>query len=384
MSASAVMPTIYRQLLRLSKQLDASPLAKALLIAQPAQLFDRRSRAIIDLPSLSGWSQLLEDFNRGEFYKPASSATAAVRSARTSPPPGADPIDTGLAALRSLGLAVVGGEQLGAIGFDCGSPSAVERVTAMRATEDVKPGSLLLTHPVSCLKQPSLHHSVILIVAADDDSVTGVVINKPLEVNLGAAVVSSDVQEALGGALCAAPLYKGGDVAERQLLLLHDQPDVAESAQIAEGLYATSSFENVREALDAHANRAAESETMGRTPDAADAAAAPRIKCVAGYAGWARQQLRTELERNVWFLAEADDVAGLVMMAPEGGRDAADGAKWLRDAMWSGALAQLGGEHEALARFPGDPQIVMNAVETIWEEQSRLLHRRIDELDPPK
>jgi hypothetical protein len=207
-SAAAVMPTIYRELLRLSRRLDSAPLAKALLIAQPAQLFDRRSRAVIQLPGLSGFSSLLETFNGGEFYAPASSATEAVRAARHNPPPG-DSIDTGLAALRSLGLAVAGGEQLDALSFECGSPSAVERVTAVRPSTEVRPGTLLLTHPVSCLKQPTLHHSVILVIAADDDSVSGVVLNKRLHLNLGAAV-SNDALEALG-LLSTAALYKGGD-----------------------------------------------------------------------------------------------------------------------------------------------------------------------------
>ena len=41
-SASVLLPTIYRSLLRLARQLDRAPLSKALLIAQPAHLFDVR------------------------------------------------------------------------------------------------------------------------------------------------------------------------------------------------------------------------------------------------------------------------------------------------------------------------------------------------------
>ena len=110
-------------------------------------------------------------------------------------------------------------------------------------------------------------------------------------------------------------------------------------------------------------------------------AASPRIKCVAGFAGWAREQLEAELERNVWFLAEADDVAALAMMAAP--TVDADGGRWLRDAMWSGVVGQLGGEHASLARFPGDHEVVWEHMADIWTRQSEELHKRIDTLAPP-
>ena len=388
-SASVLLPTIYRSLLRLARQLDRAPLSKALLIAQPAQLFDMRSRALVKLPTLSGWSSALEAFNGGEFYAPASSAHLAVRDAFAQPPP-ADPVDVGLTALRSLGLAVAGGEQLAAEhAFECGAPSAVEQLSAVRAGSEVKPGSLLLTHPVSCLRQPTLHHAVILIISVDDDSVTGIIVNKPLDSNLGAAV-TDDARDAIGDGLADLPLYKGGDVSERQLVLVHDLPGLSGSTPVVDGLFATSSFPEVRDALASSAVRAAVDQEFGSAAERADRAvegastlpppSTPRVKCVAGFAGWAKEQLQAELERNVWFLAEADDVASLVMMEPPSAEGASDG--WLRDTMWSGAMRQLGGEHVDLARFPGDHELVWEHMEQMWMRQSEELHKRIDMLEP--
>ena len=365
---------------------------------KPAHLFDRRSRAVVKLPSLSGWSSSLETFNGGEFYAPQNSAQDAVRRAFAEPPDG-ESIDLGLTALRSLGLAVTGGEALEREhAFDCGRPSAVEQrgITA-RAATDVKVGSLLLTHPVSCLKQSTLHHAVILIISVDDESVSGLVINKPLDVSLGAAV-SDNAKAAVGDALAHYPLYRGGDVSERQLLLLHELEGLEGSTRVAEGLYATSSFTEVRDALEKRSARADLDEIMrggvsdsgGQGGEGADSAggdaaagsppAGRRVKCVAGFAGWARDQLNAELERNVWFLAEVDDVAALAMMAPPTADVA--GYSWLRDAMWSGVLTQLGGEHESLARFPGDHEVVWEHMSDIWTRQSEELHKRIDALDP--
>ena len=387
--AAAVLPTIYRSLLRLGRQLDKNPLSKALLIAQPAHLFDRRSRAVIKLPSLSGWSSALESFNGGEFYSPENSAQQAVRGAFINPPPG-DPLDVGFTALRSLGLAAMGGEALEREhAFDGGG--AVERLSAVRATSTVKAGSLLLTHPVSCLKQPTLHHAVILIIAADDDSVSGLVINKPLDVTLSAAI-SDKVKISVGETLSSYPLYKGGDVSERQLLLLHDIEGLSESTPVVDGLYATSSFPEVRDALEKYHEETAAAETEVAMGDDASGGirrrSPPRVKCVAGFAGWAKAQLQAELQRNVWFLVEAEDAAAVAMMEPPAAAadgsssGGGDGAAWLRDEMWSGALKQLGGEHAALARFPGDHEVVWKHMQDIWSKQSEELHRRIDLLEP--
>ena len=139
-----------------------------------------------------------------------------------------------------------------------------------------------------------------------------------------------------------------------------------------------------------------------------------RVKCVAGFAGWARHQLEAELERNVWFLVEADDVASLAMMEAnasttpspqppaatssggeegseegeegggEEGKSGSSASDWLRDAMWSGVMRQLGGEYAALSRFPGDHELIFKHMEQLWDEQNSLLHRRIDMLGEPE
>ena len=382
--ANPVLPTLYRTLLRMARQLDAAPMSKALLIAQPELLFDRRSRELVRLPELSGsagqeLARRLTEFNRGEFYAPETSARAAVRSARDGMRD-VDPVDAGLKAIRTLSLAVAGGASLESKhAFDCGSPSAVERLVTVRRSETVRAGSLLLTHPVSCIKQPSLHHAVILLVSVDDDAVTGVVINKPLGLSLG-ATVPDELRAALGPTLGDAPLHKGGDVSERQLLLLHQCEGLPHSAFVSDGLFCTSHFVEVREAFEAVRASTAASGDKGERDDGVVLGGAPtappRIKCVAGYAGWAREQLHAELLRNVWYLCEADDVAALAMMTepitvPPGA---------LRDSMWSGVMRQLGGEYEHFARFPGDHEIVWQHMEQLWIQQSDELHRRIDAL----
>ena len=82
---SKVLPVLHRQLLRLARGLDAYPLSKALLLAQPDAVFDRSRDAVVSLPKIKGaageWARLLSEFNGGEYYQPESSAAAAVRAA---------------------------------------------------------------------------------------------------------------------------------------------------------------------------------------------------------------------------------------------------------------------------------------------------------------
>ena len=93
--------------------------------------------------------------------------------------------------------------------------------------------------------------------------------------------------------------------------------------------------------------------------------------------------MAAELERNVWFMAEplpGSSVASLALaplpaveapalgsreVAALSGGEQAGGAlleprppSWLRDAMWSSAMAQLGGEFKELACFPGEHSVV--------------------------
>ena len=246
------MPTLYRTLLRLGRQLDAAPMAKALLIAQPELLFDRRSRELIRLPELRGsagqsaFVRRLMEFNSGEFYAPETSALVALQRTRHElVQNNAHLVDAGFSALRTLSLAASGGAELEKLhAFHCGKPSLVDEVTRVRATDTLRPGSLLLTHPVACLKQPTLHHAVILLTSVDNDSVSGVVVNKPIDMTLGAGL-TDEVRMAVGETLAALPLHTGGDVAERQLLLLHEFPDLADSTAVADGLHVTTNLVEV-------------------------------------------------------------------------------------------------------------------------------------------
>jgi putative AlgH/UPF0301 family transcriptional regulator len=379
----AVLPTLYRDLLRLGRQLDAAPLSKALLLAQPARLFDHRSQELVALPELDGedgeWLARLHAFNRGEYYVPSASARAAVLDSRYSDATAVDPVDLGLRALRVMSMAAAAGAALASQQRAVQSVPEPPSLPVRLSDGEVRVGDLLLTHPISCLHQPILHRSVILLT--DVDAVAGVIINQPQGRSLGDAVGSTG-RAAIGDTICASPLHVGGDCQAGMLMLLHELPGLAGSTAVTDGLFVTNEVSEVRTALDTQA------ASSGRgSSDGGDGGGA-RVKALAGYAGWARHQLEAELQRNVWFHVEADD-ADVVALALREEEDAAapsvaDGEQEGTDdtaggaGMWSAAMRALGGEHVKFAEFPAKEEVVWREVQALWEQQRELLQRRID------
>ena len=150
----------------------------------------------------------------------------------------------------------------------------------------------------------------------------------------------------------ASRIFTGGDVQQNALLLLHDSPSCAHSASVGDepSLFYTSRADALRDALGSSWKR-------------------ERVKACAGYAGWRPAHLEQELARGVWFLLEADDgesIAPLALAPLAAGQPAAA----LRDSLWSGAVAALGGEHGALAGCTGDHDTLWTHLEAAWEAQT--------------
>ena len=158
--------TVYRQLLRLGRELDRSAVARSLLVAAPEQLYDRQQRAVVTLPTIDDASAeavaLIAAFNTGEFYAPSSARTRTAMQhcidARSAPLKN-DRVDVGFSALRLMGLAVAGGAALpGSRPPPAWAEGAGPR---LRVGTTPRVGSLLVTHPCSCMNQPTLHHAVV-------------------------------------------------------------------------------------------------------------------------------------------------------------------------------------------------------------------------------
>jgi putative transcriptional regulator len=327
---------LYRALLRSGQNLDKSPLCKTLLIARPQALYDRsENRALevktpekdkADLAS-QRLDRVLADFNGGEFYRPTSSMAALVRDQfRTSSAAqgaGVD-LDYAFLAIKTLESAVANGAKLVDPEPATDLPAAFPQMGCLELTDSAAIGRLLVCHPVSCLPQPTLHRSVILIFESNEDYVGGIVINKPMGQTLGELMSEQSESPALK-TFFGNPIYTAGDVMAGSILILHPHPGIRESKRVADGLYITANFMDAAvmvERGEAHAQD---------------------FMLMAGHCGWSQVQLDVELERNVWFVAKADDERADERAADEDEAGEGEGGGWGSSEVAGGQEAGVGG-----------------------------------------
>jgi putative AlgH/UPF0301 family transcriptional regulator len=169
---------------------------------------------------------------------------------------------------------------------------------AIEETSQPEVGSLLVGHPVSCIGQPSLHQAVILIVRRDSHHVMGLCLNKSRASKLRQLSPSGQALKPF----LDNTVHSGGDVEAGQLFFLHHTADVKGSARIADGVWVGGALEALK---DTH--------------------------ILAGYTGWDPEQLKIEIERQVWRVARGD-VEKIVRWCVSNQADA-----------WSKLLGQLSG-----------------------------------------
>lgn len=133
------------------------------------------------------------------------------------------------------------------------------------------------------LVDPTFAEAVVLLVDYDDSGALGVVVNRPTEVPLVAAL--PEVKE-----LRERPdrIYLGGPVSRDRMVLLvrtHNQP--AQSIEVFEHVFATGSLTALR-------------RSIGKKE---------AVRAYAGYAGWGPGQLDAEVARGDWLIGPADSKA---------------------------------------------------------------------------
>jgi len=184
-------------------------------------------------------------------------------------------------------------------------------------------GRLLLATP--SLSDPNFHRAVVLVLNHDDDGALGVVVNRPLDV---------DVDVVLPGwqpfATAPGKLFQGGPVALDSALGLvavpGDRPDPLGVRRVfgSVGLGSVGLVD-----LD--------------TPPEAVVAELSGLRIFAGYAGWGAAQLEAEIAEGAWFVLPAE---------------ARDAFSDTPGQLWSDVLRRQGGDLALVASFPAD--VAMN------------------------
>jgi putative transcriptional regulator len=188
--------------------------------------------------------------------------------------------------------------------------------------EPIHVGRLLVATPR--LADPNFRRGVVLVVEHDDSEGTlGVVLNRPTEVPVD-RVLPPWAKLTCGPAV----VFQGGPVALDSALAL---------ASVRDGERPLG-----WRALDGEAGGGCVGVVDLDAPPELLAAEITGLRVFAGYAGWGRGQLRSEIDEGAWYVlsAEAGDV---FMDRPE--------------QLWKAVLQRQGGDLALVATFPDDPTL---------------------------
>lgn len=184
-----------------------------------------------------------------------------------------------------------------------------ERRTAQKSQSLA--GQLLLAHPV--MRDPNFRRTVVLLSAHNDEGAMGVVLNRPLNRQMG----ELNAEFALGP-LAGVPLYFGGPVESDQLIIVTWQWIPAEHAfQLNFGV-------EVEKAV----------EMIGRP--------GVTIRAFLGYSGWSKGQLENEMKHDTWI---ATPVEGDWLIKHDG------------VPLWRNLVSFIEPELKVLADAPEDPTL---------------------------
>lgn len=135
------------------------------------------------------------------------------------------------------------------------------------------------------MADPNFNSTVTLVCEHNAEGALGIVINRPMNMNLGGLFEQLDLKES-DAALASHPVLIGGPVARERGFVLHDPgAEFESSVKVSPDIQLTLS----RDVIDAMA--------AGNGPD--------HTLIALGYAGWDAGQLEAEMLANTWLTVPA-------------------------------------------------------------------------------
>ena len=136
------------------------------------------------------------------------------------------------------------------------------------------------------MEDPNFHATVTLVCEHNADGALGIVINRPLKMNVSGLLEQLDLEHP-DSAILTSPVLDGGPVARERGFVLHEPGTRFESSvAVSDSVQLTLS----RDVLDAMAT--------GDGPD--------KSLVALGYAGWEAGQLEAEMLENTWLSVPAN------------------------------------------------------------------------------
>lgn len=136
------------------------------------------------------------------------------------------------------------------------------------------------------LADPNFAKSVTYICAHNDEGAMGIVINRPLEIDLGEVLSQMDLDSEVA-LICQQPIYDGGPVHTDRGFVLHRPANTWDSTMQVTPEVAVSTSRDILAAI-----------SDGDGPE--------ETLVALGYAGWGAGQLEAEMAQNAWLSGPAD------------------------------------------------------------------------------
>lgn len=136
------------------------------------------------------------------------------------------------------------------------------------------------------LADPNFVQTVTYICAHNSDGAMGIVINRPLEFDLGTVLSQMDIASA-DPEIKQQPIYHGGPVHTDRGFVLHRPAREWNSTMKVSGEVGVSTSRDILEAIS-------------------DGAGPAESLVALGYAGWGTGQLEQEMAQNAWLSGPAD------------------------------------------------------------------------------
>jgi len=173
------------------------------------------------------------------------------------------------------------------LAFATGLAAAVGLAPPASAQSDAPPNAVFLVARVT-LRDPNFSQTVVLVTQTPDAHTVGVILNRPTPLKL-----SQFYAEGVPTHNYKDAVFFGGPVMRQSVVALFrsETPPAAPAFHVLPGVYLTMHPQNVERLLSLP------------SPDA------PRYRLYAGFSGWSPGQLKSELERDGWYVMPANEEA---------------------------------------------------------------------------
>lgn len=187
---------------------------------------------------------------------------------------------------------------------------------AFEVTNNQRPqaGKLLISEPF--MGDENFERTVILLCEHNEKGSFGLVLNQGMTLTLSDVIENSYSEQ---------PLFTGGPVQQNTLHFLHRLgAEVEQSVEVAEDIYWGGNFDYLKTMLNYQSKPHAD------------------VRLFIGYSGWEGGQLQGEINRDAWYIADAD--AELIFDTPTKN-------------IWRETLRRMGGEYRVISNYPIDPRL---------------------------